>query len=161
MTIKTVHDAFAFITVVVPWASAAVFLAVVGLLFRREQECAVAAETGRAELQAIGSLLESDNSKTGLISLKVLNARSSFAVLQVLDLLTTLLAFHVGAFEVNPLIAHLMALFGRVGGVVLGKGIALILALGVRKRLWIVNLFYVGVICWNLFVLIALAVRRH
>ena len=77
MTIKTVHDAFAFITVVVPWASAAVFLAVVGLLFRREQECAVAAETGRAELQAIGSLLESDNSKTGLISLKVLNARSS------------------------------------------------------------------------------------
>jgi hypothetical protein len=114
----------------------------------------------RAELQAIGSLLESDNSKTGLISLKILNARFSFAVLQVLDLLTTLLAFHVGAFEVNPLIVHLIALFGRVGGVVLGKGIAP-LAMGVRKRLWIVNLFYVGVICWNLFVLIALAIRRH
>ena len=95
------------------------------------------------------------------ISLKVLNVRFSFIVLQVLDLLTTLLAFHVGAFEVNPLIAHLIALFGRVGGVVLAKGIALILALGVRKRLWMANLFYVGVICWNLFVLVALAVRRH
>ena len=120
-----------------------------------------AAQTGRVELQAIGSLLESDNSKTGLISLKVLNARFSFAVLQVLDLLTTLAAFHVGAFEINPLIAHLISLFGQVGGVLLGKAIALLLALGVRKRLWIVNLFYVGVICSNLFVLIALAIRRH
>jgi len=43
----------------------------------------------------------------------------------------------------------------------LGKGIALLLALGIRKRLWIVNLFYIGVICWNLFVLIAVTVRRH
>ena len=106
-------------------------------------------------------MLESDNSNTGLFSLKVLNARFSFATLQVLDLLTTILAFHVGAFEVNPLIAHLIALFGRVGGVVLGKGIALLLALGVRKRLWMVNLFYVGVISWNLFVMIVLAVRGH
>ena len=119
------------------------------------------AETSRAELQGTGSLLESDNSNTGLFSLKVLNARFSFATLQVLDLLTTILAFHVGAFEVNPLIAHLIALFGRVGGVVLGKGIALLLALGVRKRLWMVNLFYVGVISWNLFVMIVLAVRGH
>jgi NADH:ubiquinone oxidoreductase subunit K len=46
MTIKTVHDVFAFIAVVVPWALAAIFLAVVGLLFRREQECAAPAETG-------------------------------------------------------------------------------------------------------------------
>jgi hypothetical protein len=102
-----------------------------------------------------------DNYKTGPIALKILNARFSFVVLQVLDLLTTLLAFHVGAFEANPLIAHLTAHFGRVGGVAMGKGIALILALGVRKRLWIANLFYVGVICWNLFVVIVLAVRRY
>ena len=93
--------------------------------------------------------------------MQILNSRFIFAALQVLDLLTTLLAFHVGAFELNPLVAHLIALLGRVGGVALGKGIALLLALGVRKHLWIVNLFYVGVICWNLFVLIALAVQRH
>ena len=105
MTIKTVHDAFAFITVVVPWAFAAVFLAVVGLLFRREQECAVAAETGRAELQTIGILLGPENSKNRTHLLEVLNAGLSFAVLQVRDLLTTLFAFHFGAFEINPDIA--------------------------------------------------------
>jgi hypothetical protein len=82
-------------------------------------------------------------------------------MLQILDLLTTLAAFHVGAFEVNPLVAHLIALYGRVGGVALGKGIAVLLALGIRKRLWIINLFYIGVVCWNVFILISLAVRRH
>ncbi len=64
--------------------------------------------------------------------MKLLNARFSFAVLQFLDLLTTLAAFHVGAFEVNPLVAHLIALCGRVGGVAPGKGIAMLLARGVR-----------------------------
>jgi hypothetical protein len=38
--------------------------------------------------------------------------------------------------------------------------IALLLALGVRRRLWIVNLFYIGVIGWNVIVLIALSVRK-
>ena len=93
--------------------------------------------------------------------MKLLNTRFSFAVLQLLDLLTTLAAFHAGAFEVNPLVAHLIALYGRVGGVVFGKVIALLLALGIRKRLWVINLFYMGVVCWNLFVLVSLAVRRH
>jgi hypothetical protein len=64
MTIKTAHDAFAFIAAVIPYALAAIFLAVIGLLFRRELECAAAAETGRAELRSIGSLPESDKSKT-------------------------------------------------------------------------------------------------
>jgi hypothetical protein len=92
--------------------------------------------------------------------LKILNARSTFAILQVLDLLTTLAAFHVGAFEVNPIVAHLTVLFGRFNGVLISKIIALLLALGVRKRLWIVNLFYVGVIYWNLTILLALVSRR-
>ena len=42
----------------------------------------------------------------------VLAARTSFIVLQVLDLITTLIAFHFGAFEVNPLVAHLTRIFG-------------------------------------------------
>lgn len=91
--------------------------------------------------------------------MKILNARSTFAILQVLDLLTTLAAFHVGAFEVNPIVAHLTVLFGRFNGVLISKIIALLLALGVRKRLWIVNLFYVGVIYWNLTILLALVSR--
>jgi hypothetical protein len=91
--------------------------------------------------------------------LKILNARWTFAILQVLDLLTTLAAFHVGASEVNPIVAHLTVIFGRFNGVVISKIIALLLALGVRKRLWIVNLFYVGVIYWNLAILLTLVSR--
>ena len=92
--------------------------------------------------------------------MKTLNTRSSFILLQVLDLLTTLAAFRAGGFEVNPLVANLTIHFGRVGGVVLSKMIAVLLMLGVRRRLWVVNLFYIGVICWNIIVVIALAVHR-
>jgi hypothetical protein len=41
-----------------------------------------------------------------------LDAKSSFVVLQALDLITTLAAFHFGAFEVNPLVGRLTTLFG-------------------------------------------------
>jgi len=95
-----------------------------------------------------------------LIALKILNARSTFAVLQGLDVITTLAAFRVGAFEVNPIVAQLTVLFGRFTGVVLSKVIALLLALGVRRRFWIGNLFYIGVIGWNVIVVIALSVRK-
>ena len=79
--------------------------------------------------------------------MNLLQARITFVVLQVLDLLTTLAAFRVGAFEINPLVAHLTTLFGPVGGLVCSKLIALLLAWWVRKRLWMVNLFYAGIIC--------------
>jgi hypothetical protein len=91
----------------------------------------------------------------------LLQARITFVVLQVLDLLTTLAAFRVGAFEVNPLVAHLTTLFGPLGGLVCSKLIALLLAWWVRKRLWMVNLFYTGIICWNVYVLVALTGARH
>ena len=93
--------------------------------------------------------------------MRTLNTRSSFILLQVLDLLTTLAAFRVGGFEVNPLVATLTVHFGRVGGVVLSKAIAVLLMLGVRRRLWVVNLAYIGVICWNIVVVISLALHRH
>jgi len=91
----------------------------------------------------------------------LLQARITFVVLQVLDLLTTLAAFRVGAFEVNPIVAHLTTLFGPVGGLVCSKLIALLLAWWVRKRLWLVNLFYTGIICWNVYVLVVLSGARH
>ena len=89
----------------------------------------------------------------------MLNTRSSFILLQVLDLLTTLAAFRVGGFEVNPLVASPTIHFGRLGGVVLSKVIAVVLMLGVRRRLWMVNLIYIGVICWNVVVVVSLVVR--
>jgi hypothetical protein len=81
---------------------------------------------------------------------RVLRSRWTFVVLQVLDLLTTMYAFHAGALEVNPLVAHLTVLFGRFGGVVMSKLIAIAIAMGIRKRLWIINLIYIGIVSWNL-----------
>jgi len=88
---------------------------------------------------------------------KIVRSRWTFVTLQVLDLLTTLIAFHLGGLEVNPLVAHLTVLLGRLGGVVMSKVIVVIIALGVKRLLWVVNLFYVGVVCWNILVLIVLS----
>jgi hypothetical protein len=90
---------------------------------------------------------------------KILRSRWTFVGLQVLDLLTTLVAFHVGFVEVNPLVARLTVFFGRFRGLVISKLIAIVIAMGVRKRLWIVNIFYVGVACWNIIVLVYFALR--
>jgi hypothetical protein len=85
----------------------------------------------------------------------------TFAVLQVLDLLTTVAVFHAGGVELNPLVARLTLHFGRVGGVVMSKVIAVVLAMGVRRLIWVVNIFYAGLICWNLIVLILLSAAAH
>ena len=71
---------------------------------------------------------------------KVVLSRWTFVALQVLDLLTTLIAFRAGAVEVNPLVAHLTVLFGRVRGVVISKVIAVAIAMGVKKLIWVVFL---------------------
>jgi hypothetical protein len=92
--------------------------------------------------------------------MRILQSRSSFIVLQILDFLTTLLAFHLGAFEINPIVARLTVMFGPVGGVLCSKLIAIFIAVGVRKRLWIVNLFYSGVVCWNIIILVLLSMTR-
>ena len=41
-----------------------------------------------------------------------MNSRRTFVALQGFDLLTTLVAFRMGALEANPLVAHLVARFG-------------------------------------------------
>ena len=96
----------------------------------------------------------------GLRSMKIsdiVGARSSFIVLQALDLLTTLIAFHYGAFEVNPLVARLTTSFGPTGGVLFSKALAVLIVFRVRRLMWLANLFYLGVVCWNTFVLVALS----
>ena len=84
----------------------------------------------------------------------------TFVVLQVLDILTTLAAFHVGAFEANPLMAHLTREFGLTGGLIAGKVMAVLIVLGVHRRVWIVNLFYSMVVVWNVYVVLALSARH-
>jgi hypothetical protein len=84
--------------------------------------------------------------------MKILQSRSSFIVLQILDFLTTLVAFRFGAFEINPIVGHLTVMFGPIGGLLCSKLIAIFIAAGVRKRLWIVNTFYTGIVCWNMII---------
>jgi len=81
---------------------------------------------------------------------KFVLSRWTFVGLQVLDLVTTLLAFRAGGVEVNPLVAHLTVLFGRVQGVLVSKIIAVAIAMGVKKLMWVVNVFYAIIICWNI-----------
>jgi hypothetical protein len=92
---------------------------------------------------------------------RMLRSRWTFAALQILDLLTTLAAFHVGAFEVSPLVAQLTFRFGRLRGVLISKLIAVAIAMGVRRLVWVVNLFYTLVVGWNLVVMTILYMKRH
>lgn len=105
-------------------------------------------------------ILQSDTlqlqSRKGIKISHLLDAKSSFIVLQALDLITTLVAFHFGAFEVNPLVGRLTTLFGSAGGVSFSKIIAVLIVLRVRKLMWFANLFYIEVVCWNTFVLLTL-----
>jgi hypothetical protein len=86
-----------------------------------------------------------------------------FVYLQLLDLLTTLIGFRLGAAEASPFIRLLMHV-GPAMGVAASKVIAL--ALGglcvyYKKPLVIrwINHWYVGLVVWNLMVL--LTVPRH
>jgi hypothetical protein len=81
-----------------------------------------------------------------------------FLYLQLLDFLTTLLGFRLGASEASPFIRTLLH-FGPAFGVALSKGVAL--GLGAfciwRKKTrvigWI-NYWYAGLIVWNLVVIL-------
>lgn len=92
---------------------------------------------------------------------QILRSRWTFVGLQVLDLLTTLAAFHFGAFEVNPMVAHFTVQFGRIRGVVISKLIAIAIAMGVRKLTWVVNVFYGLIVAWNVLVVILLQAKSH
>lgn len=96
-----------------------------------------------------------------IISRQVFRSRWTFATLQVLDLLTTLAAFRAGAFEVNPLVARLTIHFGHFGGVLASKVIAILIAFRVRRLLWVINVFYTGVVFWNVVLLILLWLKGH
>ena len=94
--------------------------------------------------------------RNGTVLKQIAMSRWTFVIFQGLDLMTTLVAIRMGAFEANPLVAHLTDLFGRWRGVLLSKLIAIAIAMGVKKRLWIINVFYAVIILWNFLILFAL-----
>lgn len=88
-----------------------------------------------------------------------MNIYQVFIYLQLLDLLTTLVGFRVGAAEASPFIRMLMHA-GPVAGVVASK----VLALGIgalcvaTKKVHVVrwiSYWYGGLIVWNLMVMLA------
>ncbi len=99
-----------------------------------------------------------ENSRSGGFK-RILNSRWTFIGLQVLDLLTTLYAFQAGGYEANPLVAHFTVLFGRFRGLLISKLIAVVIAMGVRRRLWMVNILYIGIVSWNLIAIAGIVLR--
>jgi hypothetical protein len=82
-----------------------------------------------------------------------------FIYLQLLDLITTLIGFKMGASEASPFIRMLMH-FGPVAGVAASK----VLALGLgaicvyRKKLHLIRLatyWYSALVVWNLVMILA------
>ena len=87
-----------------------------------------------------------------------------FVYLQLLDLLTTLVGFRLGAAEASPFIRVLMH-FGPAAGVVLSKVLAL--ALGAwcvyYKKLGIIRMitfWYSALVVWTLMILLAVPVAK-
>ena len=82
-----------------------------------------------------------------------------FVYLQLLDFLTTIAGFKVGAYEVSPFIVKLIHSSSPLLGLATSKAIGLAVAglcIGLnRLRLigWI-NYWYAGVVVWNLFILL-------
>ena len=88
-----------------------------------------------------------------------MNVYQIFIYLQLLDLLTTLVGFRVGAAEASPFIRILMHV-GPAAGVVVSK----VLALGIGAVCVVINkshiirwicYWYGGLIIWNLMVMLA------
>src|SRR5207244_9436967 len=75
---------------------------------------------------------------------KIFQAKWSFVALQLLDLATTLFAFHLGGYEVNPLVARMATIFSPIGGVAVSKALAVIIAERDHKLRGVANLVYPG-----------------
>lgn len=89
-----------------------------------------------------------------------MNLMQVFVFLQILDVLTTVLAIQLGGQEKNPLMGHLMHL-GALQGLLVGKaavvGIGGFILYQQRYRvLKLANYFYASVVTWNLLIVLAL-----
>ena len=93
--------------------------------------------------------------------MSVSSLRILFLTLQVADLLTTLLAFQLGGFEANPLVARLLPHLGPVAGLLAAKFAAVLIMLGLRSGTLIRlgNVAYLGIVSWNVYVIWSLSAR--
>jgi Na+/alanine symporter len=83
----------------------------------------------------------------------------AFLTLQLLDLVTTLLVFQHGGVELNPVVRSLIPFMGRAMAVFACKAtlVVVICAFSRRSRvLLFADVFYAGIVIWNLIILTAL-----
>jgi len=81
-----------------------------------------------------------------------------FVFLQFLDVLTTLGVLQQGGYEANPIVNKLMMALGSFNGLVLAKLLVVAAATAVlwhgrHRVLFMANVIYTGIICWNLIAL--------
>jgi Domain of unknown function (DUF5658) len=82
-----------------------------------------------------------------------------FVYLQLLDFLTTMAGFRVGAYEVSPFIAKLIHNSSPMAGLAASKVLGLALgglciALNRVKLVGWINYWYAGLVVWNLCVIL-------
>lgn len=92
--------------------------------------------------------------------MKTLNSKLIFAVLQLLDLVTTVVCIHYGFPEGNPVTAHLILIFGVVGGLVVSKALACAVMVHVKSLRWVANAAYMFIVAWNLFIIAVVSFVR-
>jgi hypothetical protein len=87
------------------------------------------------------------------------NYLALFVLLQVLDLMTTMIGLRLGAGEANPWVVGLMRVHNPLVCLMVAKAAALgwgVLCL-IRKKplaIRIVNYMFAGLVMWNLFVIL-------
>jgi hypothetical protein len=72
-------------------------------------------------------------------------------LLQLADLLTTLYVFHLGGYEANPIVAHVLPVLGPTQGLIVAKIIAIVIVYRLRSpRLVIAGVGLMScVVGWN------------
>ena len=98
--------------------------------------------------------------KTGLIGSQLL-----FVLLQLADVITTVIAIEYGGAEGNPLIKHFM-LAGTLQGLILSKIVVLSAALlavrtGRPRVIRWSNIAFIVIVLWNVFIIAMMAFRPH
>ena len=84
------------------------------------------------------------------------NPLKIFVGLQLCDLSTTYWVIRHGGYETNPLMAHLMILYGVLGALLLTKAGMVLLASRMKRLLPIANVIYLGICLWNGFMIFLL-----
>lgn len=86
----------------------------------------------------------------------VKQAIGTLVVLQILDVISTVLVLGKGGAELNPIAMFFMALLGIVPGLLALKAIVVALVLSGCSQIhvrtiWILNYVYIAVVGWNLY----------